>query len=451
MKQSIILRIELMDIRKLYNLGLLFILLTILIGCSEQKEIKSRKQQWLDDIAYFENVYLQESNTFPEDSLEKCQSILDQLKQQVESLDDNELILKFSRCVSMANNGHTVIPLHFMAKVPLRFYKFSDGVHIVKTDSASTPYLGAKVLKINDLTIEDVEEKLKPYLSGIDRWRSYKASNYLCSPEILHGIGLSEKNSMTLTLLKDKDTLKATFTTKEMKKKYYENWSDLYPDPADSGWHYALNPNIQKPLYLDKMQEGVFYHFIDSTKSAYFSINGYWNQADDFEDKIEDFLEVLETKTDYNVIMDLRYFTGGNYIIPVDLATKPPKIIDSNKKIYLITSNKTFSAGLVTAARIKYYAEEKIVIVGEEVGDNLKFWAENDSYQLPNSGINIYDSDAEHDWKDNEFTFGKSFWVNYFYGVPAKSLAVDQEIKLSFTEYMQGDDPILNWILNQPS
>jgi hypothetical protein len=436
-----------MKLKTLNKIGLIFILLIFIIGCNTQASEKSRHQKWIEDIAYFENEYLKESRTFSKDSIASCKLILSSLKSQIDSLADNQLILQLSKCVAMANNGHTVIPLGFMDKIPLRFYRFSNGLHVIKTDSSSKEYLGARILKINSIEIEEVENKLNPYISGIDRWKKFKTSNYLASPEILNGIGVSGKDSMTLTLLKAKDTLEVTFETKEMKNNY-ESWMDLYPDPSDTAWQHVLKANMETPLYLKMMNEGVFYTFIDSEKLAYFSINGHWDKSEDFKGRIKEFIRELKTKTDYDVVIDLRYYTGGNYIIPVDLATEPPKIIDTDKKIYLITSNMTFSAGLVTAARIKYFAEDKIVIVGEEVGDNLKFWAENDPYKLPNSGIRIFDSAAEHDWQDDNFTFGKTFWVNIFYGVPAKNLKVDKEIKLSFEDYMNGKDPIITWILN---
>ncbi|MEN1783976.1 MAG: hypothetical protein AAGF77_02455 [Bacteroidota bacterium] len=108
----------------------------------------------------------------------------------------------------------------------------------------------------------------------------------------------------------------------------------------------------------------------------------------------------------------------------------------------------TFSAGLVTAARIKYFPGNRLVIVGEQVGDNLKFWAEGDYYTLPYSRIEIQDSKYEHDWKDNTFHFGRTFWFNALYGVPAKHLKVDKNISMSFEDYIALRDPILEWILN---
>jgi hypothetical protein len=425
-----------------------------MIGCGKQQtEInhseKTRSEKWIEDIAYFENEYLNASKTFPKDSISSAKLLLTGLKTQIDALSDNQIILQLSKCVAMANNGHTTIHLSGMDKIPIRYYWFTDGLYIIKTDKPSAEYLGTKVLKINSIEIDTVLERLKPYLSGIDRLKKINATNYLASPKILNGIGLTAQDSMELTLLKGKDTLEVTFKIKEMpNSKYeYETWSDLYPEwTKNDSWEYILTKNDSLPLYLRHMDEGVFYAFLDSKKIAYFSINALWYKSQDFKGKIKGFLDELKTKRDYNVVIDLRYYTGGDYLIPTKLSTKPPKLIDTDRKIYLITSPMTFSAGLVTAARIKYFAKDKIVVVGEEVGDNLKFWAEGDYYKLPNSGIKIQDSKYEHDWKDDKFILGRTFWVNAFYGVPAKNLKVNKEIQLGFEDYINKRDPILEWI-----
>lgn len=109
----------------------------------------------------------------------------------------------------------------------------------------------------------------------------------------------------------------------------------------------------------------------------------------------------------------------------------------------------TFSAGLITAARVKYFAKEKICVVGEQVGDNLKFRAEGISYILPNSKIKIQDSKYEHDWINDKFIPFRTYFFNLFLGVPAKNLDVDKEIKLSSKDYLNYQDPIMDWILEQ--
>lgn len=434
---------------------LFIILICSLISCSNYQETdsvkKTRNDKWIDDIAFFENEYLKNSKTFNKDATKSCKIQLNKLKTNISTLSDNQIILELSKCVAKANNGHTTIHLGNMGKIPLRFFWFGDDLHIIKTDSISSKYLGSKVLKINSIKINDVLKKLNPYLSGINSWKKYTSTNYLSSPEILNGLGLSNKNYLTLHLLKNGDTVEVKFNKKKIKSnKYeYETWSNLSPNKNEKEWKHLKSNSTNLPLYIKNMQEGVSYKFFDAKKVAYFSINALWYKCSDFKGKINQFLDSLKTKTNYNVILDLRYYTGGNFLEPTRLATKPPKIIDEDKKIYLLTSNMTFSAGLITAARIKHFGKEKVIIVGENVGDDLEFWAEGVYTKLPNSGITIQDSKYFHDWKNDTFTIGKTFWVNLFYGVPAKNLNVNKEIILTFNDYINNDDPILNWIFSE--
>ncbi|WP_299439971.1 hypothetical protein [uncultured Aquimarina sp.] len=433
------------------------VVLVICSSCKKQQASinsseKTRHEKWVEDIDYFEDEFLNNAKTYTEESEDSCKAILTDLKTKIDKLSDFQIHLELSKCVVMANNAHTTLPLPSMDKIPVRFHRFSDGIYIVKTDSISSKYLGSKVLKINSTDVTQVERSLFPYLSGIDRWQKFKALNLITAPKILHEMGISNKDSLTLSLLKNNDTLEVNFGAQKIKndRYWFESWANLYPiSTNENSWSFIKKNTETLPLYLKNAEEGVFYSFNDDEKTAYFHINSFWDKCPDFKGKINDFANVLKTKTDYNVVIDLRFYTGGNYGFVTDLATKPPKIINEDKKIYLITSNKTYSAGIVTAARIKHYAKDKIVIVGEEVGDRLKFWAESVPCTLPNSGITIYNSQEEHDWKDNRRNIFRTHFPNFFHGVAAKNLKIDKEIKLSFKDYMDNKDPIVAWIINQ--
>lgn len=136
-------------------------IIIILISCGEQetgnnRSEKTRSEKWNEDLAYFKNEYLTKSRTFPKDSISSCTTLLADLTAKISTLTDNQIILQLSRCVAMANNGHTTLQLSWMDKIPLRFYWFNDGLYVIKTDSSSAQYLGAKVLDINSIEIDTV-------------------------------------------------------------------------------------------------------------------------------------------------------------------------------------------------------------------------------------------------------------------------------------------------------
>lgn len=437
--------------------SLIIPILIVLSSCASQQvpvkvSKKTRSEKWVEDIDYFEDKFLDKAKTYTKDSKAEAQAILTKLKTEIDKLSDFQIRLTLAKCVVLADNGHTTLPLPLMDKIPLRFYRFSDGMYVVKTDSLSSKYLGARVLKINSIGVNQLEAKLFPYLSGIERWKKFKTIDLITAPKVLHEIGFGKKDSLTLTLVKNSDTLEVGLRAKKIKddRYWFESWANLYPLMAKKNkWKFIKNDPSSLPLYLRKAEEGVFYSFNKKAKMAYFQINGLWEKCPNFKEKINNFLRTLKLNPDYNVVIDLRFYTGGNYNYATKLATGPPKIINENKKIYLITSHKTYSAGIVTAARIKHFAKDKIVVVGEEVGDRLKFWAESKRCKLPNSGIRIYSSRKEHDWKDNKRGLSRTHFPNFIYGVAAKNLKVDKEIALSFKGYQGDKDPILEWIMSQ--
>ncbi|MEO0527389.1 MAG: hypothetical protein AAFZ89_09190, partial [Bacteroidota bacterium] len=106
------------------------LILIFLNGCNEQhKEIvqseKTRLEKWTEDLNYFENEYLNNSKTYTKDSMNSCKLLITDLKTKIPTLSDNQIVLELSKCVAMANNGHTTIHLSEMDKIPVRFYWFA--------------------------------------------------------------------------------------------------------------------------------------------------------------------------------------------------------------------------------------------------------------------------------------------------------------------------------------
>lgn len=434
------------------------LLLFFLFNCAGKSansivDTKSRHDKWIEDLNYFETEFVDKSQTYSNDSVLSCKKYLKTLKLNIDKLDDNEIILDLSKFIAMANNGHTSIHLNWMKKIPFRFFWFADGLFIIKASNDYERYLGSKVLMINSLTVDKVQECLNPYLSGNTNWKRYIGTDYLCSPAILNGIGLTSKDSLRLTLLIGTDTTSIWFNTSDIKETNYESWENLCHLNSEvyenNGWKYVLNDANKIPSYLQSPDKAAYYKIVDSLHVAYLNVNCNWNKGLILNKLFDEFIDSIKKSSVKSIICDFRFNTGGNFMLSLKLAKQMPKYLPANSKIYLITSNMTFSAGIVTAARIKYFANEKIVIVGENVGDNLKFRSESRPVKLPNSGLSFQDAKYEHDWINNSFKPFKTYWFNIFFGVPAKDLKVDKVIRLSFNDFISKRDPIYDWIIKQ--
>jgi hypothetical protein len=111
-------------------------------------------------------------------------------------------------------------------------------------------------------------------------------------------------------------------------------------------------------------------------------------------------------------------------------------------KLVILTSANTFSAAISTAARLKYYAGPRAMLVGEEMGDRGSFWGEGGTTTLPNSGIAIRYTTAYHDWENGcgLSQIRTCFYLNYVYGTAAGPLQPAVVTTPTFAEYATGVD-----------
>ena len=86
-------------------------------------------------------------------------------------------------------------------------------------------------------------------------------------------------------------------------------------------------------------------------------------------------------------------------------------------------------------------------IVGEPVGDRLRFWGEGRDMTLPNSGVTLHFATGLHDYARPCWGEPGCFWVMYFFPMHLKTIAPDVTIPYSFADYRALRDPVLDYVL----
>jgi hypothetical protein len=145
------------------------------------------------------------------------------------------------------------------------------------------------------------------------------------------------------------------------------------------------------------------------------------------------------------VVVDLRNDGGGNYLEATAFAKQLPGRVAPDGRIVILTNEHTFSAAIVTAARLRYFAGSRGLMVGQHAGDAEQFWAESASrIVLPNSKIMVNYATGYHDWANGcgWKDAARCFWFNWVYDVPAKTLAPDVEIAWKWSDYTRGVDTV---------
>jgi hypothetical protein len=362
------------------------------------------------------------------------------------------------KAVASANDVHTHVNMRPSAqklrRLPIRLYFFEEGLYIIKAKEAYQQLLGKRVISINGYSIEELSNKLKEVLAGSNSYLRYESAYFLSSSDFLHGMGIiTDPESVKLKLRDENgetDTMSLSPEPMGPKIYGYESWRELSPvyrHTKDTVFMVHIRDTIKIPLFLTSPDTSCMHRYLKEKSMHYVQINQNLNH----NCKLSNFTKTLKREfaehPAKSVIVDLRFNTGGNLLLTSKLVKGIPKWHKGNGKIFIITGGPTFSAGIVTAARLKYYAGEKAVIVGEEAAEGLKFWAETRYLKLPNSEILIFAGQAFHNWETKDYEKDKKhFWLMKLIGVPAGNIEVDIPATMKFKDYIKGKDSVLEKI-----
>ena len=142
---------------------LVFILLLIIPQFSFSQRTLS-DSQWIEDLDFMINrLDSIHPNLYANISREQIQERVNELKDKIPILSDNEILVDLLKIVTAIQDGHIRLHGNNLTKkwYPLRIEKFSDGYFITVTTKDQSKFIGSKVVSFNDHPIEKIFENLK--------------------------------------------------------------------------------------------------------------------------------------------------------------------------------------------------------------------------------------------------------------------------------------------------
>jgi hypothetical protein len=368
-------------------------------------------------------------------------------------LDSGRFRVELMRIVALADNGHTALDGKKGALancIAIRTTLFADGLYVLRAKAAAADLLGARVESIDGRATAEVLALLMQLHGGADGWRRVHAALYVHSPQILYGVGIDPRPDQTTWTFRLADgtetarTLPAEDCEREPNGLMARWLSPQALQDEPQTWRTVLSSDADLPASLLEFNSPFRRAWIDHGCTLFIQLKAIQDSDDS---RIRDFLDAtadeMARHRPCNVILDMRFNSGGDYTKAAGFASRLPSFVMPGGRVYILTGPQTFSAAITTIAFVKQAAGSRAIILGEAVGDRLAFYGEGNSGCLPHAALCVHYATAMHDYAHPCDDWSKCFWLNRLFPVQVRSLEPDETIKMTYSDYRALRDPVL--------
>lgn len=361
------------------------------------------------------------------------------------------------KIMALADNGHTqvsIVPSGAQVDfLPVRLTAFADGIYVMRATSDYRELLGARVEAIEGVPIEDVLRTLKSLRGGNDTFRLHRAAVYMVVQDLLNGSGIAPDaatSNWTVRLPAGEVVTRKLAAYPFGKDEPLADGSRwLSPQPLEgmaADW-LALQPAggaDSLPPSLRDFDLPFLREPLQGSCATYLRMRAITDSnGQEIKPFIRSTADALRARPPCAVILDLRYNEGGDFTNAYRFMHELPGLVDRDGRIYVLTDAMTFSAAITTAAFVKEAGGNRVMIVGEPIGDRLAFFAEGNRGCLPNSRLCVDYTTGKHDYTAACTDWKECFWLAWFYPVRVKSLAPDELVPSRFADWNRGHDAAL--------
>ncbi|HEX9707763.1 MAG TPA: hypothetical protein VGA24_09025 [Steroidobacteraceae bacterium] len=348
------------------------------------------------DLTALRDNYVRMSRAFTPDAQRAALEHIASLDARADDITNAQFLIAIARTTALADNGHdgwhpgddAWLPKR---RAPLRFAWFPDALVVARAAREYQDLLGARVTALDGRGPDELFERLRTLAGGPDNYRRWNLGLFLERAELLHALGLADspaRFTLSVVLRDGRETARVVVMIPQSAAPRGAMPGRLLATPAygnevELGWS-GVAPGTDVPLYLQDPDRLFRIADLPTIGASYLQFRSHYGTE---TEPIEDFIRaararLAETKPQH-LIVDLRFDGGGNIDPTVDFFNSLAAAVPG--RIYVIVSRHTFSAGIVAAALVRQSAGDRTMIVGEPVGDRLRFWSEGRSVCLPES------------------------------------------------------------------
>ncbi|HEX4911962.1 MAG TPA: hypothetical protein VFV64_14480 [Permianibacter sp.] len=394
---------------------------------------------------------LAQDTAFNASERQHAEAMLTALRRDAPSLSAPAFQLGVAKLFALAQNGHTMLltglwPSQFN-RIAVRTQVFADGIFVLDADDRTL--IGQKLLAIDGQPAEQLRQRFTEYWGALpnkcDDWLGY----WLESAELLHAAGLAEKpDALTLQVQNSKGKISEVTLPASVQLPAHGRYAFFSHSRLVELLPANLAARAPTPLYLAEPDKLFRHAALPELNAFYLQLRYNTHAAGQRLDSafIDAALAAIAAQKPQHIIVDLRLNSGGDLNNTRALMQTLPTLLPANGKIFAITSGRTFSAGIASLGYLKQAGGDRVVIVGEPVGDMLEYWAEGSLVELPVSKAEILIATERHNYvtgcqeADCHGSIRK-------HPIRVQSLAPDIRAPLRYQDYQRGIDPALQAIV----
>lgn len=420
-------------------------------------QAQDRAGQQREDIEFVRQEYLPRERAFTPETLAEANRLLDQLAARAGSMSDEEFFLGFAEVAATADNAHSTARAgeRYRAEywLPIIPTWFDDaGLVILRALPPHQDLAGGVITAIEGRPTEEAMQRFRRFYGGNDARRNILAPTLLSVTDMLVGAGVSDSMQTTTirVRLRDGTEVERELASVRGRERGQAGWWPMRywsPQPINGDatpWATAISAD-GLPLYLqnaDAFNSAVALPELDAVYLELKS-NESDQEARQFEDRAE---AVLRTARATNIIVDLRFSTGGDMRTTASFFQELPSRSPANGRIFVIVGRYTFSAGMASAAILLNAAGDRATLVGEDVGDRLRFYSEGETECAPNSGFCMRYTTGLFDMANGCTGQPRCHTENRRFNLVVGSLRPTLYAPTTWVDYLAGRDPAMDAI-----
>lgn len=426
------------------------------VSASEPRALD--REAVLEDLRVARTQYLPKEMAYAPATRALAEAKLDALERRAGDLTAPQFTAGLALVVGLADNGHSRLWPRDGAwkpdtRLPLRLLWLPGGLVVARAHGEAADLAGARVLKVEGRSTEALYAGAKALLGGNDAYRRQWLPDYIELGGILHAVGLAAAPDRLALTLRTPDgrtverVLRMVPTSGLSAVAEYDRLWSPEPAPGEQGWTTAM-PTDEVPLYLRDAdlpfrsvplpEWGA--HYLQFRSNT--DIDGY-----SIADFLTDAGSELASRSPKDLVVDLRFNIGGNLTLTLDFMRRLADTVPG--RTWLLVGPYTYSAGIISAAAIKQGGGDRVVIVGDGLGDRAHFWSEGGLVRLPNSGHALRYTDGQFNLAEG--CTGEPACFDQMFPVDVNFVPLDPDIRAPLTAdaYLAGRDPAMEAVARE--